>query len=111
MYLKLEELSKLYFKRKNEFPNKYKYNNIKVIDNYSVEVNGYDMNVRYIYVNGKYQIYIFIGIDDKLIFHGLYKENSDNIDSEYRNITSDISNLTVAKFIDKYYKILKENFN
>lgn len=111
MYLKLEELSKLYLKRKKEFPNKYTYNDIKVIDNYSIDINDYDMNVRYIYANGKYQIYIFIGMDDKLIFHGLYKENSNSIDSEYKSITSDISNLTVAKFIDKYYKILKENFN
>lgn len=110
MYLKLEQLNKLYLKRKKEFPDKYKYNDLEVIDNYSIDINVYDMNVRYIYADDMYQIYVFIGMDDKLIFHGLYKEDSYKLDSEYKNLKKDISTLSVDKFVDKYYELLQKNF-
>lgn len=110
MYLKLEQLNKLYLKRKKFFPDKYKYNDLKVIDNYSIDINDHDINVRYIYVDDMYQIYVFIGVDDKLIFHGLYKEDSYNLDSEYKILKKDISTLSVDKFVDKYYESLQKNF-
>ena len=107
--LKLQELSNFYYERKQKEPNKYKYADLKVIENYSIDMQNYDVNVRYIYADGKYRIFVFVGKDNKLEFHGLYRESVSDLNDEYKVITSDMMTLSVDKFFDKYYEILKEN--
>ena len=109
MCLKLQELSNYYFERKQNEPNKYKYTDLKVIENYSIDLQSYDMNVRYIFADGKYRLFVFVGKDNKLIFHGLYKESVSDLNDEYKVITSDMIYLSVYKYFDKYYEILKKN--
>ena len=72
-------------------------------------MQNYDVNVRYIYADGKYRIFVFVGKDNKLEFHGLYRESVSDLNDEYKVITSDMMTLSVDKFFDKYYEILKEN--
>lgn len=109
MCLKLQELSNFYYERKQKEPNKYKYADLKVIENYSIDMQNYDMNVRYIYADGKYRIFVFVGKDNKLEFHGLYRESVSDLNDEYKVIISDMMSLSVDKFFDKYYEILKKN--
>ena len=42
MCLKLQELSNFYKERKQKEPNKYKYTDLKVIENYSIDMQNYD---------------------------------------------------------------------
>lgn len=109
MCLKLQELSNFYYERKQKEPNKYKYADLKVIENYSIDMQNYDMNVRYIFADGKYRIFVFVGKDNKLVFHGLYRESVSDLNDEYKVIISDMMSLSVDKFFDKYYEVLKEN--
>ena len=109
MCLKLQELSSFYYERKKKEPNKYKYSDLKVIENYSIDLQSYDMNIRYIFAEGKYRLFIFVGKDNKLIFHGLYRESVSDLNDECKVLITDMMSLSVDEFFDKYYEVLKKN--
>jgi hypothetical protein len=110
MCLELEKLNKLYLDEKAKDENKYTYNNVRTIDNTSIDKEKYDMNVRYIFADDKYRIFVFIGTDNKLIFHGLYIERDTDLDDEYKVIKNDMISLSVSSFVKKYYEKLIKNF-
>ena len=76
-----------------------------------VEHENYLISISMNKIDELYYIFLFIEKDGKLIFIGKIKEDCTILDIDYLKLKEDLDTLELIELIEKYKKILIENFN
>ena len=76
-----------------------------------VEHENYLISISMNKIDELYYIFLFIEKDGKLIFKGKIKEDCTILDIDYLKLKEDLDTLELIELIEKYKKILIENFN
>lgn len=102
MIIKLKNLCQYYAKNKG----KYVYSNIKINEYFEIIKGNYAVNIKSISCDNN-KILLFISEKNKLIYKGLIYESNEDVSAKFNLIKTDLINLNLDNFIEKYYDILK----
>lgn len=105
----IEKLCELYNINKNL--NCFNSDISDVLEFDEVEHENYLISISMNKIDELYYIFLFIEKDGKLIFKGKIKEDSTILDIDYLKLKEDLDTLELIELIEKYKKILIENFN
>lgn len=105
----IEKLCELYNINKNL--NCFNSDISDVLEFDEVEHENYLISISMNKIDELYYIFLFIEKDGKLIFKGKIKEDCTILDIDYLKLKEDLNTLDLIELIEKYKKILIENFN
>lgn len=105
----IEKLCELYNINKNL--NCFNSDISDVLEFDEVEHENYLISISMNKIEELYYIFLFIEKDGKLIFKGKIKEDCTILDIDYLKLKEDLDTLELIELIEKYKKILIENFN
>lgn len=105
----IEKLCELYNINKNL--NCFNSDISDVLEFDEVEHENYLISISMNKIDELYYIFLFIEKDGKLIFKGKIKEDCTILDIDYLKLKEDLDTLELIELIEKYKKILIENFN
>lgn len=105
----IEKLCELYNINKNL--NCFNSDISDVLEFDEVEHENYLISISMNKIDELYYIFLFIEKDGKLIFKGKIKEDFTILDIDYLKLKEDLDTLELIELIEKYKKILIENFN
>lgn len=105
----IEKLCELYNINKNL--NCFNSDISDVLEFDEVEHENYLISISMNKIDELYYIFLFIEKDGKLIFKGKIKEDYTILDIDYLKLKEDLDTLELIELIEKYKKILIENFN
>ena len=101
MQSKIESLIEIYKDNKG----KYLFDEV---DNLEFDENG-NINISLSFANGKYNIFIFLLNENKIIFKGLYLQSDKDLTEKYKDLKQDLDKLSYDDFVDKYYDYLVQS--
>lgn len=105
----IEKLCELYNINKNL--NCFNSDISDVLEFDEVEHENYLISISMNKIDELYYIFLFIEKDGKLVFKGKIKEDCTILDIDYLKLKEDLDTLELIELIEKYKKILIENFN